>query len=53
MQVGDLVMWQGAPRTAKPMLVAGVKAPGGIPWLVKLCQAVVKTVKLFLEHHSL
>jgi hypothetical protein len=35
-QVGDLVMWQGAPRTAKPMLVAEVKAPGGIPWLVKL-----------------
>ena len=36
MKIGDLVVWQDAPGTAKPMLVAEVKGPGGIPWLVKL-----------------
>ena len=30
MKVGDLGMWQGAPRGAKPMRVAEVKGPGGI-----------------------
>jgi hypothetical protein len=33
MKVGDLVVWKGAPHTAKPMLVADVKCTD---WLVKL-----------------
>ena len=36
MQVGDLVMWQGAPRTAKPMLVVGVKVADDSQRFVKL-----------------